>query len=105
MSHKHPDILNLIDDKLDMKIRNVKIRTTWDVMKAWTDITYTARIQHLMAAYHLSYQRIESILRKRNEKLVLVNELVLVSNLSSLGLVLYKKPLVYLLRSGAFTIH
>ena len=62
MKMKHPDILNLIDDKLDLKIRDVKIRTIWDVMKRWTDVGYTARIQHLMAEFHLSYSRIEDII-------------------------------------------
>ena len=61
---KHPDILNLIDDKLDQKIRNVKIRTIWDYMKRWTDVRYTARIQRLMEEYHLSYQRIEQIIKE-----------------------------------------
>ena len=55
-------ILNLIDDKLDLKIRNVKIRTIWDVMKRWTEVGYTARIQHLMDEFHLSYSRIEDII-------------------------------------------
>ena len=64
MKMKHPDILNLIDDKLDQKIRNVKIRTMWDVMKRWTDISYTVRIQHLMEQYHLSYKRIEAIIKE-----------------------------------------
>ena len=62
---KHPDILTLIDDKLDQKIRNVKIRTIWDVMKRWTEVNYTARIQHLMDEFHLSYQHIERLLRMR----------------------------------------
>ncbi len=36
MKLKHPDILNLIDEKLDQKIRNVKIRTVWNVLKSLT---------------------------------------------------------------------
>ena len=64
---KHPDILNLIDEKLDQKIRNVKIRATWDYMKNWTDISYTARIQSLMDQFHLSYQRIEAIIKEEEE--------------------------------------
>ena len=60
-------MLNLIDDKLDQKIRNVKIRTIWDVMKRWTDVGYTARIQHLMDEYHLSYQRIEQIIKEEEK--------------------------------------
>ena len=63
MSYNHPDILNMIDDKLSQKIRNVKIRTTWDAMKRWSDVTYKARIQALMEEYHLSYKHIERILR------------------------------------------
>ena len=63
---KHPDILNLIDDKLEQKIRNVKIRTIWDVMKGWTKITYKARIQHLMSEFHLSYKRIEAIIKEED---------------------------------------
>ena len=56
MKMKHPDILSLIDEKLEQKIRNVKIRTIWDVMKRWTDVGYTSRIQHLMDEFHLSYK-------------------------------------------------
>ena len=58
----------MIDDKLDQKIRNVKIRTTWDVMKQWSDIRYAARIQMLMQEYHLSYKRIESIIKEEEEE-------------------------------------
>ena len=57
----------LIDDKLDQKIRNVKVRTIWDVMKQWTDVGYTARIQHLMDEFHLSYSRIEDIINMEEE--------------------------------------
>ena len=67
MKLKHPDILNLIDEKLDQKIRNVKIRATWDYMKNWTDIRYAARIQSLMDQFHLSYQRIEQIIKEEEE--------------------------------------
>ena len=67
MKLKHPDILNLIDEKLDQKIRNVKIRATWDYMKNWTDIRYGARIQSLMDQFHLSYQRIEQIIKEEEE--------------------------------------
>ena len=61
---KHPDILSIIDDKLDQKIRNIKIRTVWDYMKAWTDVPYTKRIEHLMSEYHLSFKSIEAIVHK-----------------------------------------
>ena len=64
MKIKHPDILNLIDEKLDQKIRNVKIRATWDYMKNWTDIRYTAPIQTLMDEFHLSYKSIEAIIKE-----------------------------------------
>ena len=67
MKMKHPDILNLIDEKLDQKIRNVKIRATWDYMKNWTDIRYGARIQSLMEQFHLSYGHIETIIREEEE--------------------------------------
>ena len=46
------------------KIRNVKIRTLWDYMKNFTDIRYGARIQQLMDEFHLSYKRIEQIVRE-----------------------------------------
>ena len=59
MKLKHPDILNLIDEKLDQKIRNVKIRILWDYMKSWTDIRCKARIQTLIDQSHLSYKLIE----------------------------------------------
>tara|TARA_Y100000593_G_scaffold94649_1_gene194877 strand:+ start:3671 stop:3871 length:201 start_codon:yes stop_codon:yes gene_type:complete len=64
MNLKHKDILNHIDDKLDRKIRNVKIRTLWDYMKNWTDIKYTKRIEYLMENFHLSYARIEQIVKE-----------------------------------------
>ena len=67
MKMKHPDILNLIDDKLDQKIRNVKIRTLWDYMKNWTDIGYGKRIEYLMDQYHLSYSHIETIIKQEEE--------------------------------------
>ena len=64
---KHKDILNLIDDKLDQKIRNIKIKTTWDVMSSWTDIKYKDKIQHLMKEYHLSFSRIEDIINMKED--------------------------------------
>ncbi len=64
---KHPDILNLIDDKLDQKNRNVKIRTLWDYMKNFTDIRYGERIQQLMDEFHLSYKRIEQIIKEEQD--------------------------------------
>ena len=66
MKLKHPSILNLIDEKLDQKIRNVKIKTAWGVMKTWTDIGYKKRIEALMEDYHLSYKRIEQIIREED---------------------------------------
>ena len=67
MKTKHHDILNLIDEKLEQKIRNVKIRTIWDVMKNWTDVGYVTRIQHLMDEFHLSYSRIEDIINMEED--------------------------------------
>jgi len=61
---KHPDVLNLIDEKLDQKIRNVKIKTAWEIMKRWTDVGYVKRIEALMEEYHLSYSRIESVIKE-----------------------------------------
>ena len=58
----------MIDDKLDQKIRNVKIRATWDAMKLWSGIRYGERIHHLMQEYHLSYKRIESIIKEEEEE-------------------------------------
>jgi len=60
-------ILNLIDEKLEQKIRNVKIRTIWDMMKRWTDVGYIPRIQHLMDEFHLSYSRIEQIIKEEQD--------------------------------------
>ena len=64
MKLKHPDVLNLIDAKLDQKIRNVKIKTAWEVMKRWTDVGYVKRVETLMDQFHLSYQRIEQIIKE-----------------------------------------
>ena len=69
---KHPDILSLIDEKLDQKIRNVKIRTVWNVLKSLTKkglvrFGYSTRIQHLMDQFHLSYSRIEAIIKEEEE--------------------------------------
>ena len=66
MKAKHPDILNLIDDKLEQKIRNVKIRTSWDVMSDWKHINYKQKIEYLMERYHLSLKRIESIIKEED---------------------------------------
>ena len=60
---KHKDILNLIDDKLDQKIRDEKIRILWDYMENWTEVKYVKRIEYLMDQFHLSYKRIEAIVR------------------------------------------
>ena len=64
---KHIDILSMIDDKLDMKIRDEKIRTTWDVMSHWTKLKYKEKIQYLMSEYHLSLSRIEDIVLAKEE--------------------------------------
>ena len=64
---KHKDILEVIDGKLEQKIRNVKIKTIWDVMKAWTDVSYTKRVEHLMKEFHLSYGRIENIIYEEED--------------------------------------
>ena len=64
MDMKHPDILNIIDDKLEQKIRNIKIRTLWDYMKNWTTVGYTKRIEYLMDNFHLSYSHIETIIKQ-----------------------------------------
>jgi len=63
---KHPDVLSLIDEKLDQKIRNVKIKTAWEVMKRWTEVGYVKRVETLMEEYHLSYSRIESIIKEED---------------------------------------
>ena len=64
---KHKDLLNLIDDKLDQKIRNIKIKTTWEVMSNWTGLRYKDKIQHLMKEYHLSFSRIEDIINMKDD--------------------------------------
>ena len=61
---KHKAILNYIDDKIDQKIRNEKIRVSWDVMGNFTKLKYTEKIHALMKEYHLSYGRIETIIQK-----------------------------------------
>ena len=61
---KHKDILNLIDDKIDQKIRNEKIRVTWAVMGEWTKMKYRDKVQALMRDYHLSFSRIEDLIKK-----------------------------------------
>lgn len=64
---KHKDILEGIDAKLEQKIRNVKIQTIWKTMKAWTDVSYTKRVEHLMKQFHLSYGRIEDIIYEEED--------------------------------------
>jgi hypothetical protein len=64
---KHKDILSAIDEKLEQKIRDVKIKTIWDVMKTWTDISYAKRVEHLMKEFHLSYGRIENIIYEEED--------------------------------------
>ena len=36
-------------------------------MKAWTDIPYTKRVEHLMKEFHLSYGRIEDIIYEEED--------------------------------------
>ena len=36
----------------------------WEVMKRWTDVGYVKRIEALMEEYHLSYSRIESVIKE-----------------------------------------
>ena len=64
MSHIHKDILTLIDDKLDMKIRNIKIRTIYQAMDKWTDFTYREKMNYLSNEFHLSHSRIEDIIQE-----------------------------------------
>jgi len=52
--------------KLFRGIRNVKIKTAWEVMKRWTDVGYVKRIETLMEEYHLSYSRIESVIKEED---------------------------------------
>ena len=62
MGFKHKHILEYIDDKLDQKIRNVKIQTTWRVLSSMTDVSYKEKIHMLMKEYFLSFSRIEDII-------------------------------------------
>lgn len=50
--------------KLDIELRNVKIRITWDVLVQLTDMGYKARINYLTKEYNLSYKSIERIVRE-----------------------------------------
>ena len=62
--YNHPDILNLIDPKLDQKIRNSCIRALWEFMSDQTDRKYKAKVTYLATLYHLSFSRIEDIIQK-----------------------------------------
>lgn len=64
MNLKHKDILQHIDGKLDQKIRNIKIKTLWEYMTNWTDVKYRVKIERLMEQFHLSYKRIEQIIKE-----------------------------------------
>ena len=66
MASKHPDLLNAIDDKIEMKIRNVKIQTYWHTMGRWTKLSYRQKIQFLMDEFHLSHSRIEDIIEGKD---------------------------------------
>ena len=50
--------------KLDIELRNVNIRITWDVLVQLTDMGYKARINYLTKGYNLSYKSIERIVRE-----------------------------------------
>ena len=56
--------MHLIDDKIDQKIRNEKIRVSWDVLGNFTKLKYKEKIHTLMQEYHLSYSRIEDLIKK-----------------------------------------
>ena len=49
---------------MEQKIRNAKIRVSWDVMGRFTELKYKDKIQALMKEYYLSYGRIEDIIQK-----------------------------------------
>ena len=38
----------------------------WEVMKRWTDVGYVKRVETLMEQFHLSYSRIESIIKEED---------------------------------------
>ena len=67
MEFKHKHILELIDDKLEQKIRNIKIQTAWRVMSDLTDTKYKTKIKILMEQHHLSYSRIEDIINMEDQ--------------------------------------
>ena len=48
--------------KLDEEVRNALIVNSWDLLSAFTKISYKEKIQYLMETYHLSYSRIEDII-------------------------------------------
>ena len=55
----------MIDGKLEQKIRDVEIRTSWAVLSTWTKMSYKEKINVLMKEYFLGFKRIEDIIGGR----------------------------------------
>ena len=56
----------IIDEKIDLEIRDAQIKVLWDYMKAhMEDWTYADRISHLCNEYYLSDSAIEKIINDK----------------------------------------
>tara|TARA_Y100000004_G_C8932334_1_gene420582 strand:+ start:1049 stop:1240 length:192 start_codon:yes stop_codon:yes gene_type:complete len=60
-------VANILTDKLNTEIRNVKIATTYAVLSAMTSMKYREKIKMLADEYYLSEKRIEYIVKEYQE--------------------------------------
>ena len=56
-------VANILMDKLDTEIRNVKIATTYAVLSVQTSMKYREKIKMLADEYYLSEKSIEKIVK------------------------------------------
>ena len=65
---------NPINNKVEVAARNFGIAESWNVMTAFTKMSYREKLDWLMERYNLSEKRIEEVIQqsKRNEELDLI---------------------------------
>ena len=57
-----------ITEGLEMDIRDLKIKTTWDFMKNFREMTYDQRIRYLSKEYSLSRSAVEKIISDEHKQ-------------------------------------
>ena len=55
-------LIERITDSIELDIRDLKIKTIWEYMKNFKDMTYAERIAYLSREFNLSRKTIEKII-------------------------------------------